>query len=333
MKQKYFSFAMRILLISGMCAVSLNAQNSDAPSSEHVQSLQTRIIQNLQENVDFLKEHIVDFINKEEVAFEEFDDTGKVTRKTVTTSEYSVFPEMMEINKISDCKLVFNVLDSVHPVGFLREERRILSTKINSKSVEPYFNEPFGAKGSGYAAFFVLFDRQYEKCFDYKLIAVGKINERDAYAVEFSQKEEETGKSETLQGGIGNSWNIRYSGVAWIDAGTMEIVQLNRAPAGLTYVTLPTQKTPELRDEYIFDVQYEYYRVKIKDRFLTLPVAKTVRLFEIISDKKQTGVLPDVSGMTKKNLVLRSVLKYEYSDYKTFNVGATITYGAIDEKD
>jgi len=54
-----------------------------------------------------------------------------------------------------------------------------------------------------------------------------------------------------------------------------------------------------------FLTRYEYGQVKIGDQFLTLPVAKTIEVFEVINNKKETIDR------------LAAVYKYNYSDYKS----------------
>jgi len=69
MTQKYFCFAMQILLFSVMCAIFVNAQELSNSLSE--------ILRPVQENVEALKELNINLIAEEEITIEEFDNKGK----------------------------------------------------------------------------------------------------------------------------------------------------------------------------------------------------------------------------------------------------------------
>ena len=294
--------------------------------SEELQNLQSGIIQNLQQNVDFLKENIVDFVNNEEILMEEFDLNGKMKKTTNILSEYRVFHDTAKSDTVHDCNFVYEAMkeSTVQFIGIHREERKVLSVKENNKAQKTTkFTEPIWAKGHSYADLLVLFDKQYEKCFDYKLIGVEKIRERDTYAIEIKQKEAEFGESGRT------AWeHLGYEGIAWVDAETKEVVRLNKGVVGIRHQLGDVT----VRRDY-FTAQYEYDKVKIRDQFLTLPVAKTVLLFREVD--VQDG--PKLTDLFRKppaseiGWLLINKYIYGYSDYKTFDVSTKINYDVIDE--
>ena len=112
MKQKV-CLLMQFLFISGICAVPVNAQDSDVSLSE--------ILQAVQKNVDSLKEKLVDFTSREEFTIEEFDSKGEKVKKTTNIiSDHRAVPEAAKPEQLS------LVLPSI-----IREEREILSAKEN----------------------------------------------------------------------------------------------------------------------------------------------------------------------------------------------------------
>ena len=213
MKQRYCSLALMIVLISGICAIHAGAQDSDA--------YLLKILEAVQKNVNSQKERMVDYVSKEEITVEEFNDEGKIKKTTNIISDYRIFPETASV--ISDCRIVSEILGSVQPSGILREEREMLSVKEDNNIIKE-FTEAVWAKGNSYVDYFILFDKQNEKCFDYKLI--GRMEEPNAYVIEIKQKEIDIGKNEKLK------WELNYEGFAFIDTNTMEIVQLNRKGVG-----------------------------------------------------------------------------------------------------
>ena len=313
MKHKYFCPAIPMMLITWICAVMANAQGLNVSSSKNAQDIQAKIIQSVQENVDFMKEHVVDLLSIEEVTIEEFDVKGKLTKTTDITSEYRVFSEA--IKNSSDCSFAYEALESTMPAGILRDERVILSAKENNKTqrAERFnFNEPVWSKGHNHAGYLVFFDKLYENCFYYSLNGVEKIDGRDAYGIEVMKREEEVGESK------GMSWKLAYLTTAWIDAETMDVVQLNRNNLAVTYTyaisTADLQKfrsMPDIRKviSYTVNAQYKYGKVKINDQLLTLPTEKTIRFI-------------------RENGQLETAYKYRYNDYKAFNVATKILFGA-----
>jgi len=297
---------MCVLLVLAVCNAPVDADDSDVQLST--------ILQAVQKNIDSLKNQIIDFISEEEILIEEFDDKGK-TKKTIRVlSEYRVFPEAT--NTIHDCRAVYEMTESLQPAGILREERTVASIQENGKTVND-FTEQFWAKGNSYVDLFVLFDKQNENCFDYKLTEINKNGEQNVYGIEIKQKEADVGEKNT-QNDKNLSWNIKYEGLALIDAATMEIIKLNRYMFDVNYtrdyiinisgkprtITIPLGRYGVL-------TQYEYDKVEINDRRITLPMAKTVELY-------------------RENGQLDTVYKYRYDKHRAFNVSTKIRYAAVE---
>lgn len=319
MKQKYFCLAVCFLLVSITCAVTVNAQDTDIYLSN--------ILQVVQKYVDSQKEQIVDFLSKEEITIEEFNGKTKPVNITSIISDYRVFPEKATV--ISDCRIISEILTSLQP-DIMQEDREVLSIKRNNRKVKE-FTEDVWARGNNYIDIFILFDKQNEQCFEYKFVGRGKIKERNVLAIEVKQKSIDIGRNDIDDAKsndrgermVGISWHSAYQGIVLIDAVTMEIVQLSRD--GIDYIL--TYKTPPIihpitgkvlptiiykEKKYIIFIQYEYDKVKIGDHFLTLPVTKTVKLFQ-------------------DNGQLDTVYTYRYSDYKSFGVGTKIMFDEMEE--
>ena len=308
MKQKNIFSAICVLSVLAICVFIANARDADASLPE--------ILQAVQKNVDFLKEHLVDLISEEEITIEEFDDKGKAKKTKNIISEYRIFPETT--GSIPDCRVIYEIIESLLPVGILREERELLSVKENNRTqrLDKYsFTEDFWASGGSYIELLVLFDKQNEKCFDYELKGDKNTNGRNVYEIGIKQKgadvgTKELGKNEKI------SWNITYEGSALIDAGTMEIVQINRDRIDIKIDTRRTEKSsitgmfPYVTTRYFLFTQYEYEKVKINNQYLTLPVAKIARLFRI-------------------NEQLYISYKYRYGKHRVFAVDTKISFDAV----
>jgi hypothetical protein len=328
MKQKYFCLVMQFLLISGICSVPVRAQNPDVSLSE--------ILQAVQKNVDFLKEQIINFTCKEEITIEEFNYKGKIKKTTNIISDYRAFPEMAKSEQAS----------LIVP-GILREERETLSVKENGKAKKvKNFTEPVYLSGrDDFTELFVWFDKQNEEYFDYKLNGVEKVNERNTYVITIKQKEKESGK-------IGNwRWNnLIYEGIAWIDAETMEVIQINRGVVGVKFISRKLFTASQITKH--FRTRYEYDKVKIGDQLLTLPAAKTVEVFsgrhtiwigsgvppEVDLEKGIELFRTNVGGHFGESMRRDTTYKYKYSNHKAFSVDTNvftvdteIRYGATDE--
>jgi len=299
------------LLIPAMCAVPATAGDADISLPE--------ILQAVQKNTDFLKENIIDLISTEEIAIEEFNEKGKRTRAANIISEYRIFPE--KTSSISDCRVVSEIVETFSLAGMLLEERELLSAKENDRTqrIDRYnFKEPIWASGSSYVDLFILFDKQNEKCFEYKLNGVESNNGRDVYVINVEQKEPDIGIKQTGEN-KNLSWKIKYGSSVWIDADTMEVVRLTRDRIDLFYnnVSGPGKPSifnifPHVTARYVFSAQYEYEKVRIRDYFLTLPVAKTVELFR-----------PDGK--------LDTSYKYRYGSHKAFTADTNISFGAPEQ--
>ena len=300
---KYICFTILFLLLSGMCAVSVKAQDSD----EYISNVLSQILQAVQKNVDFQKNQMIDLISMEEITIEEFDTHEKISKITSVTSNYRAFPE--KTTTIPDCNFVSKTLASLLPLDKLREEREVLSIKENGKVLKK-FTEPFWAKGSSYIDYFMIFDKQNEKCFDYELMNSVIIDGRSVYTIGIKQKAKDIGGSGMWE------WELLYEGIALIDAETMEFVRSSRGMVPLTYynVNLKSNYLPRksVSQKQFFFTQYTYEKVKIGDYFMTLPVEKFVRLFQ-------------------ENGQLHTSYKSRYSNYRAFTVNTKIIFDTIDE--
>jgi len=278
------------------------------------------VLQAVQKNTDFLKENIIDLLGTEEITIEEFNDRGGITREAKIFSEYRIFPEKTAL--IPDCRVVYEIVESFSSAGMLREERELLSAIENNRTqrLDRYeFNEHLWARGSSYVDLFIVFDKQNENCFDYKLTGFEKNNGRDVYVIHVEQKGSETGLKQTGEN-ENITWKIKYGSSAWIDAETMEVVRLTRDNIDVTYdVRRNPEKLsifdvfPQVTARYVFSTRYEYEKVAIRDYFLTLPVAKTVELF-------------------RPNGKLDASYKYRYGNYKAFAANTKVSFGAVDDE-
>jgi len=172
-----------------------------------------------------------------------------------------------------------------------------LSIRENGKTkkIKDFVEPVFLSGRDGFTELIVWFDKQNERYYDYQLNGIESVNERNAYRLELSQKEVESGT-------IGNArWNTRYQGIAWVDIKTMDIIRISRDRLSVVFNARnrrPTRKH--------FTTQYEYDKIEIKDRFMMLPVEKTVEIFH---DDGQLETL------------------YKYRDHMAFTVDAKVSYG------
>jgi len=291
MKQGYFFLAIQVLLVSAMCATPVAAQES-------LDALRSEIIQAVQKSVDLMKENLVDIVAREEITIgEDFNRQGKPRRTTNILSEYRVFPEKTADISLN-CRAAIELLvDTGRARAVIREERKVLSRKGDYSNV--IINEYFD-RIDNFIDLAVTFDKQNEKCFNYELRGFNEIGGRKVYVIDISGKERLSIRASTAE-----TWDFWYIGRASIDAETMTIVQLSRGGID-TYAG-------SSRGNVTLFVKYEFDQVKIRDQFLTLPVAKTVESF--IRNTKNLDML----------------WEYRYSDYKAFGVDAKITFGATEE--
>jgi len=268
----------------------------------------------------------------------------------------------------------------------------------NSSKLEQFYID---IARSGFIELIVPFDKQYEKCFEYKLLGVTKIKDRDVYILEVMGKEASTGEKIPAKAeGTANSeavtevevslikkegdaekgkthraisydmqswaeakqsWDIKFGGLALIDARTMELFQFNckrvdmeiinseyheenakyeKRPAqfpngpGFTIsngkrfvLVMPDGRISydgDLFNAHSFLVQTEYGKVKIKDQFLTLPMARTIGVYKRRIDL-ETFKFTDVADW-------HETYTTNYSGYKAFTVDTKIHFGVpIDE--
>jgi len=324
MKLRSFYFAMPALLAFAIFAAAGNAQDSEtavsAISSDKVQTLQKVIVQRLQKNTEYLKENIIDLISRETFTYE-----GINTLRQKTISDFLIIPDRVKANEHTGCNFI-DVKDSLHLTGFVKEERRVLSNAANHN--RNYFEHKMAA-GSGVGALLILFDKKYEDCFDYKLAGIGKTRERDVYSLEITQVKGDdvvTVPVKTNEGlPILNIVPIKFNSVAWIDAETLEIVRLDRKPyrRNIEFMSKITEWD-------VSTIQHEYDQIKIKDHFLTLPVAKTVKWFQ--PEARNKNLLDFILFRKKKEeFILTEVFNFTYSDYRAFEVDTKITFAAPEE--
>ena len=420
--QKQFCLVVQILLILGVCVISINAQDSEISLSpvskesheqhilENIQVVQTKVLQNIQKQVDLLKENLVNIVSHEESLSERggtYDSAGPNRKDNIQTksilSEYRVsYNGATVINP--DCGIVAKILNPVEHPYVLQEERNLLSEKItvNNAKVTTWHSytqlEQFylGIARNSFVELIIPFDKQYEKCFEYKLLGVTKIKDRDVYIMEVMGKEksrvegiaakskpdEVNKKPESLTSveagfikgdaekeknrrltnydawsGLEDelSWDIKFGGLALIDAQTMEIFQFNgkwinmeitqsaahvdnvaykkypaKFPNGPGFI-ITNGKTSvnvlangivnynnDLFNAYSFIVQTEYDKIKIADQFVTMPVTRMIRVYQRRIDL-ETYKFTDEADW-------RETYTTRYSDYKVFNVETNINF-------
>lgn len=318
---------------------ALKIQNIKA-SKDEIKNLQTKILENAYKNVALLKENLVDIISREEVSriqasvIQKLSINGKDVSienlgKTPLLIVDNVGNEYTSINMISDYRIIFlpeethmttvkcgdvaKMMDLSTP-RYLSEERIKLSEKFGSLSLasDNYPNWDFVA--NGFNEYLIIFDKRYEKCFDYKLQGVAKIKERDALVLEIKGKDRISGKiTGTFRKGA--DYNYKYNGYALIDVETLEIFQLNGGRIDL--------QSADGESTSAFFSQYEYDKVKIKDQSMMLPVVRNIVIFDII-----TRSVNDIGEQYDR---LSTIYNYRYSDYKAFNVDTTIKFSAPDD--
>ena len=258
MKHGYFLLLVRLPLILAICTVSLNAQSTSVTAQNTDVSI-TAILDAVQKNVDFQKKHLVDFVSKEEITVDEFNNNKEKEKTTNIISEYHVFAKA--VNEMTACGLdISEAIAAKMPLlyNIMRREREILSVKINGKmpkNTGVVFNGTFlFLNEHSELSYLVLFDKQCEKYFNYRLRGIEKINDRDAYAVEITKKKTDDLFTNSTIFNINKSGNIYaeekkvettgalysdvafflnmdempvdYKYIALIDAETMDIVQL-----------------------------------------------------------------------------------------------------------
>jgi len=219
MRKRYFIFAM---LFCGICAFYVSAEDSEIPATalseqekieilqakilvsaedseipvtalseqEKIEILQAKILKNVQKQVDLLKENLVNIISREELSNEVV-----TLSKKVEITEYRVSLISEPTSAIPDCGVVAKLLNPLEPPYLLQEKRSLLfvERKRGAGSFFPQLIE--GTVRNGFVELIVPFDKQYEKCFDYKLLGAAKINGRNAYVIsvlgrEISKEEE-----------------------------------------------------------------------------------------------------------------------------------------------
>lgn len=440
LKQRYFKLILLIHLVFEACVASAVAQYSEISDSsmpnniqnlqirdENIQALQLKILRNIQNQVDLLKENLVDIITTEEVinddSFQTYDVKGKPIEQIISTiSEYRISFQKETTSTSSNCIVVAKILNPAEPPFILQEDRKILSIKRSDLTkygrpqtlhgqgqtlTDPLSHFLFDVARNSFIELIIPFDRQYEKCFDYKLLGVTKIKERTLYVVSVKGKESSieegitqkfiateedmvvkrdkttntmntkgdliatgeitaTGKNKELfRRETDVSWDIKFGGLALIDTGTMEFFQFKnglvniqtiyagsgtdygkiditpiRFPDGNRFSIFTDQgniiamadgsiscKPNNIFCSRYFLVQTEYEKVKIKDQFLTVPVARTIELYR---RKLNLEALKLQKVEYKYEADLIETYKTSYSNYKAFNVDTNIKFGRIE---
>jgi len=439
MKQRYCSLALLIVLISGICAIHAGAQDSEFPGSapkdvqtqrnnvEDVQNLQIKILQAVQRQVDLLKENLVDITSREEVIRENIEFSESKEQQLIKThdiiSDYRISFQKETTPIIPDCGVVAKILNAAEPPYILQEER---TTRTEKAPVLKNGTRESGVSGleqffmdtarSGFLELIVPFDKQYEKCFDYKLLGIAKINERNVYVMDVKGKEKTSEKgitekniihaddinknlvAEAYPGYIGlkpgveirgpaatrilpknedelvsatmnTSWNIKFGGIALIDAGTMEMFQFNDELVNITTVV-----RTNIADYMAFNlnsvgklpngepgVLIKYDRMGapipkgpedfnnrgiIREDYISSRAFIVQTEYEKVKIKDQLLTMPVARtvGVFRRSLnpetlefnglaYLEEKYKAGYSDYKAFNVDTNIKFGAMEELD
>ena len=446
MKRRYFGRIIQILFIFGAVVTfaNINAQDletlmpsvsndtTERKNLEIIQNQQAKILQNIQRQIDLLKENLVDIISLEEVTNERTGYyQGKQAIKTTSTlSDYRTSYSKETAGVIHDCSSVAKILNPIEPPYILQEDRKVRSIirsdnyKDNWAFVTTAIDQFYiDIARNSFVELIVPFDRQYEKCFDYKLLGVVKINDRNAYVIEvmgkessrevkintrdafitegdyvenglLSKKEVRLLEDENIEEGriihfrdMETSWDIKFGGMALIDVETMEIFQFNRKkvfmeiinseyqsdngtlgffdPHGNKFIHLGSGgkaiesgkyeksskpikfsngdlyfrvwndkrfvyvrtdgmvREKDLFNGYLFSVQTEYDRVRIKDQLLTLPVVRTLGIYRRRIDL-ETYEFTEAADWNETYMT-------RYSNYKAFNIDTKIQFGTISE--
>ena len=91
-----------------------------------------------------------------------------------------------------------------------------------------------------------------------------------------------------------------------------EIVQLTKEGIPITYNIQEFRRPPRKENRYVFYTQYNFDRIRIGNRLLTLPVEKISQLF-------------------RENGQLDTSYQYRYSNYRVFDTDIKIIFGEIEE--
>ena len=386
--------------------ILVNAEDSEIPvtalsEQEKIEILQAKILKNVQKQVDLLKENLVNIISREELSSEVI-----ALSKKVEITEYHVSLISEPTSAIPDCGVVVKLLNPQVPPYLLQEKRKLLSVERKSLTSRggpgptSYFPRLIeDTVRNGFIELIVPFDKQYEKCFDYKLLGAAKINGRNAYVIsvlgrEISKEEEiikitrstvgdkfvdekngVTMRERRLmkEGGIigediideeekpivdivnyptkfGDdgvpitepvsrtykdqntemAWEINFGGYALIDAETMDIFQFNKGRIDVSTAGI-------IGSDGFFYVQTEYEKIKIGDKFFTLPAVRKYHHFTIAINPDTNPFVTRGIGYNPDTLEYldTAYLTYRaectYSDYRLFDVDTQITYGTPEE--
>ena len=261
------------------------------------------ILQAVQTYVDFLRNNVRDFVSREEITIEEFDNRGRINKTTEIISEFRVTPVRPELRKPG--RLFLYTIP--------QEERTLLSVRENDKPRRnTNFSEPAFLVGlNPFNDLLVIFDKRNEEYFNYRLNGIETISGRKAYVIEIEQKEAEIGNTTTFW------WIRKYEGVAHIDVETMDVLKLNRGrhdfrPGArhLRYLGRLIGRNVSMRLPHYH--YYEYKKVNIGNQYYTLPVERTSRLYH------QDGRI-------------HTIFRYRYSDHRVFTVDTNIKFDFTDE--
>ena len=283
----------------GICTAPVNIKNSKVPLSE--------IIQIVQKNVNSLKEQIINFVSIEEFTFEEFNNSGKKAKT---------------LNILSDYRVVHEQSASAESTKIISEEtRNILSVKEDGKEkyVENYADF-ITAKHNPYDDLFIWFNKDTEKCFDYRLDNSVNIKKRKTHVIRISPK-----RNVLDIGQVCRAIDMSNDGFVYIDTETTNILRSSKKPSlyirefdyvpPFNYTPLDSPKCFTKPCVYVIQYEYDYGDVMIGDQAWRLPISKQVKV-EVVK--------------TTYDMQPWLVYKYRYIDHKTFTVGTKIWFPETD---
>ena len=273
----------------------------------------TTLTQNAHEQVDLLKKYLINVVSKEEVVVEYWDNDKKDKKDKKNEKDEdkpSKTNNIISDNRIIQKKIKKQSLPCDMLVleknrrNFLEEERKLLSAKENGKTVKSIKNPPWAEEQNSFAELLIFFDKENEHCFNYNLIGVTKVKERDAIIMEVELEKSRMPFDLIMATRLNvrhrlpnlDDYALRIDRVLF-DAETLEIIQYRKArmlpgkrwlPPAIEYKpyrdgydehTVEVRVHLEIDPRKIKFYQIDYGKIKIRDQFLTLPVEKSVSIF------------------------------------------------------
>jgi hypothetical protein len=254
-----------------------------------------------------------------------------------------VVPENEKPNKRTDCTFV----DKLVPArikGFKMEYDALRRTNYGREiGIDAKNASGVLSYHSSYGAYYALFDKKHEECFVYQLVGIGRIQEREVYALKFTQKKDrfiyrpdDRGNFERISQDLADGkliskyyketkYKVNYSGVAWVDAETFELIRIDRKP----FYQYDQDRPDDV--SIVNNDQYEYASIKVGGMLLTLPVSEIHKTFvknKENRDNRKLGEFPDIVFLEKpklNNLWGEMItLTAKYSNYREFGSEASI---------